>query len=73
MDNAIAWPTLIAGVIAALGSVTVVVYLRSQGRHRSPREGSGLAPLAYLVLVLVMLAGVLLALWALNLGGTLGR
>lgn len=73
MGNVIASPALIVGVIAALGAAAGVVYLRTQRRHRSASEGGGLTPLAYLVLALVMLAGVLLALWALNLRGTLGQ
>jgi len=73
MDNTIAWPMLLVGVVAALSAAAALVYLRSQGSHRSSRDGGGLMPVAYLVLVILMLTGGLLTVWALNLRGTLGR
>ncbi len=73
MDNDIAWPALLVGLTAVLGCVAALVWLRADTRGRSSSEGSGLAPVAFLVLPLLMLAGMLLSLWALDLRGNLGR
>lgn len=64
---------LIVGVMAALSAAAALVYLLSQGRHRSSSDGGGLLPGTYLVLALFLLAGILVSLWALNLRGNLGR
>ena len=73
MDNPVAWPMLIVGVVAALSSVAALVYLRSQDHERSSSDRGGLMPVTYLVLAILLLAGILASVWALNLRGNLGR
>jgi hypothetical protein len=73
MDNAIAWPALIVGTLLALASASGLVTVRLMSSQRTAANRSWLAPITSLLLSLLLLAGFLLALWALNLRGTLGR
>lgn len=73
MEGDIAWPALIVGLIAALGGGAGLVALWSPFRYRASGTGASLVPVVFLALALLLLAGVLLSLWALNLRGTLGR
>lgn len=73
MDG-IAWPLVTFGaalaLVAAIGLAVGARSLRTEAGDERPGWAS---PVALLVAALVLLAGLLLALWGLNLGGNLGR
>jgi multisubunit Na+/H+ antiporter MnhF subunit len=73
MANTIAWPALVTGGALALAAGTALVTVRGVLAPRTPDRVSWVPPVALLVCGLLVMAGVLLALWALNLRGTLGR
>ncbi|HML98463.1 MAG TPA: hypothetical protein PKD75_08290 [Tepidiformaceae bacterium] len=73
MTNTIAWPALVTGVALALAAGTALVTVRGVLAPRAPDRLGWVPPVALLVSSLLVMAGALLALWALNLRGTLGR
>lgn len=73
MNNPIAWPALIVGAILTLISASLLVALRVPSSSDRPTTAGWVKPITGLALTLLLLAGLLLALWALNLRGTLGR
>ena len=73
MANTIAWPALVTGVALALAAGTALVTARGVLAPRVPDRVSWVPPVVFLVCSLLLIAGVLIALWALNLRGTLGR
>lgn len=73
MDHAIAWPALITGIAVALACASALVALRTTGHQRTSTSGSWQRAVTFLALALLLLFGTLLAFWALNLRGTLGR
>ena len=73
MANTIAWPALAIGVALALAAGTALATARGVLARRAPDRVSWVPPVVLLVCSLLLIAGVLIALWALNLRGTLGR
>lgn len=72
MANTIAWPALVTGVALALGAGTALATARGVLATREPDRVSWMPPVVLLACSLLLIAGVLIALWALNLRGTLG-
>jgi hypothetical protein len=73
MANTIAWPALVTGVALALAAGTALVTARGFLAPRALDRVSWLPPVVLLACSLLLIAGVLVALWALDLRGTLGR
>ncbi len=72
MANTIAWPALVTGGALALAAGAALLTVR-ESSHRAPDRVGWVLPVALLVCSLLLMAGVLIVLWALNLRGTLGR
>lgn len=73
MANSIAWPALVTGIAMALAAGTALATVRGVLSPRAPARVSWVSPVVLLMCSLLLITGVLLALWALNLRGTLGR
>jgi len=73
MANTIAWPALVTGIALALAAGAALVTASGALAPRAPDRVSWVPPVVLLVCSLLLIAGVLIALWALNLRGTLGR
>jgi len=72
--NQIAWPLVLFGTgLAVVTALGLAMGVRSLKTGAGDERLSWASPVMLLVLALVLLAGLLLALWGLNLGGTLGR